>query len=80
MADLFAGAGLFTVPLARAVGPRGSVVAVERSGRACADAVRNAEGPVSYTHLQAMTKISVPCMVPIICRQRAATPASISRR
>ncbi len=44
VADLFAGAGLFTVPLAHAVGSRGSVVAVERSGRACADAVRNAEG------------------------------------
>ncbi len=44
VADLYAGAGLFTVPLAHAVGPRGSVVAVERSGRACADAVRNAEG------------------------------------
>jgi len=43
VADLYAGAGLFTVPLARAVGPRGTVVAVERSGRACADAVRNAE-------------------------------------
>ncbi len=43
VADLYSGAGLFTVPLARAVGSRGSVVAVERSGRACADAVRNAE-------------------------------------
>lgn len=43
VADLYAGAGLFTVPLARAVGPRGSVVAVERSGRACADAVGNAD-------------------------------------
>ncbi len=42
VADLYAGAGLFTVPLARAVGPGGSVVAVERSGQACADAVRNA--------------------------------------
>jgi tRNA/tmRNA/rRNA uracil-C5-methylase (TrmA/RlmC/RlmD family) len=42
VADLYAGAGLFTVPLAHAVGPRGRVVAVERSGRACADAVRNA--------------------------------------
>ncbi len=39
--DLYAGAGLFTVPLARAVGVGGSVVAVERNGRACADAVRN---------------------------------------
>jgi tRNA/tmRNA/rRNA uracil-C5-methylase (TrmA/RlmC/RlmD family) len=44
VADLFAGAGLFTVPLAHSVGPLGSVVAVERSGRACADAVSNAEG------------------------------------
>ena len=32
VADLYAGAGLFTVALARAVGPLGSVVAVERSG------------------------------------------------
>jgi tRNA/tmRNA/rRNA uracil-C5-methylase (TrmA/RlmC/RlmD family) len=40
--DLYAGAGLFTVALADAVGPTGSVVALERSGRACADASRNA--------------------------------------
>jgi len=44
VADLYAGAGLFTVALAHAVGPHGSVVAVERSGRACADAARNAAG------------------------------------
>jgi tRNA/tmRNA/rRNA uracil-C5-methylase (TrmA/RlmC/RlmD family) len=44
VADLYAGAGLFTVPLARAVGPTGSVVALERHGRACADAVHNADG------------------------------------
>src|ERR1700677_1879586 len=43
-ADLFAGAGLFTVLLADRVGPKGSVVAMERSGRACADAARNAVG------------------------------------
>jgi tRNA/tmRNA/rRNA uracil-C5-methylase (TrmA/RlmC/RlmD family) len=43
-ADLYAGAGLFTVPLARAVGDRGSVVALERSRRACADASRNTRG------------------------------------
>ncbi len=42
--DLYAGAGLFTVALARAVGQGGSVVAVERHGRACADAVRTTEG------------------------------------
>jgi tRNA/tmRNA/rRNA uracil-C5-methylase (TrmA/RlmC/RlmD family) len=40
-ADLYSGAGLFTVPLARAVGRGGSVVAVERHGRATADAARN---------------------------------------
>ncbi len=44
VADLYAGAGLFTVPLAHAVGAHGSVVAVERSSRACADAARNAAG------------------------------------
>ncbi len=43
-ADLFSGAGLFTVPLAEAVGPAGSVVAVERNPRACADAAGNARG------------------------------------
>jgi tRNA/tmRNA/rRNA uracil-C5-methylase (TrmA/RlmC/RlmD family) len=43
-ADLYSGAGLFTVPLARAVGASGSVVAVERSGRATMDAARNTEG------------------------------------
>lgn len=43
-ADLYAGAGLFTVPLARAVGAAGSVVAMERSRRACADARRNTKG------------------------------------
>ncbi len=42
--DLYAGAGLFTVALARAVGEGGSVVAVERHGRACADAIRSAHG------------------------------------
>lgn len=44
VADLYAGAGLFTVPLARAVGPNGSVTAVERNRRACADAERNSTG------------------------------------
>lgn len=43
-ADLYSGAGLFTVALADAVGATGSVVAVERSGRACADAARNTRG------------------------------------
>jgi tRNA/tmRNA/rRNA uracil-C5-methylase (TrmA/RlmC/RlmD family) len=39
--DLYAGAGLFSVPLAAAVGPDGSVLAVERDPAACADARQN---------------------------------------
>lgn len=44
VADLYSGAGLFTVPLAHAVGPNGRVTAVERSARACADLSGNAAG------------------------------------
>jgi len=39
--DLYAGAGLFSVLLARDVGRHGSVLAVERDRRACADAEHN---------------------------------------
>ena len=39
--DLYAGAGLFSVLLADDVGPGGSVLAVERERRACADAEYN---------------------------------------
>ncbi|QOQ38905.1 class I SAM-dependent RNA methyltransferase [Trueperella pecoris] len=39
--ELFSGAGLFTVPLARAVGERGSVFAIEGSERAVRDASVN---------------------------------------
>jgi tRNA/tmRNA/rRNA uracil-C5-methylase (TrmA/RlmC/RlmD family) len=42
--DLYAGAGLFSVPLAEAAGPAGSVLAVERDARACADAKHNGAG------------------------------------
>ena len=42
--DLYAGVGLFSVLLGAAVGPTGSVLAVEHDRRACADAVRNARG------------------------------------
>ena len=42
--DLYAGAGLFSVPLAEAAGPEGSVLAVERDARACADARHNGAG------------------------------------
>lgn len=40
--DLYAGSGLFTLPLAQAVGERGRVVAVEGDARAVKDARRNA--------------------------------------
>jgi tRNA/tmRNA/rRNA uracil-C5-methylase (TrmA/RlmC/RlmD family) len=39
--DLYAGAGLFSVLVAGDVGPHGSVLAVERERRACADAEHN---------------------------------------
>lgn len=41
VADLYAGAGLFTAPLADAVGPQGAVVSVEGDARAVRDARRN---------------------------------------
>lgn len=44
VADLYAGAGLFAVPLAEAVGTDGSVLAVERDRLACADARHNGAG------------------------------------
>lgn len=40
--DLYSGAGLFTVPLAEAVGEHGRVIAVEGDARAVKDARRNA--------------------------------------
>jgi tRNA/tmRNA/rRNA uracil-C5-methylase (TrmA/RlmC/RlmD family) len=44
IADLYAGAGLFAVALAHTVGPEGTVLAVERDRRACADARHNGAG------------------------------------
>jgi tRNA/tmRNA/rRNA uracil-C5-methylase (TrmA/RlmC/RlmD family) len=44
LADLYAGAGLFAVELAHKVGPEGTVLAVERDRRACADARHNGAG------------------------------------
>lgn len=43
VADLYAGAGLFAALLGDVVGETGSVVAVEASSRACADAARNTD-------------------------------------
>ena len=42
--DLFSGVGLFSVPLARRVGPRGRVTAIDSSPFACRDARDNASG------------------------------------
>jgi tRNA/tmRNA/rRNA uracil-C5-methylase (TrmA/RlmC/RlmD family) len=42
--DLYAGAGLFSVLMADDVGTKGSVLAVERDRRACADAEYNGQG------------------------------------
>ena len=41
--DLYAGVGLFAAFLGEAVGPTGSVLAVESGRRACADAARNTD-------------------------------------
>jgi tRNA/tmRNA/rRNA uracil-C5-methylase (TrmA/RlmC/RlmD family) len=58
--DLYAGAGLFTIALAHAVGPDGSVVAVERDRRACADARHNADG---LAHLMVEETEVTPALV-----------------
>jgi len=42
--DLYAGVGLYAVPLADAVGPSGSVVAIEGDATACHHARHNAAG------------------------------------
>ncbi|HEY6623009.1 MAG TPA: hypothetical protein VIX85_04195, partial [Acidimicrobiales bacterium] len=42
--DLYAGVGLFTALIGDIVGPSGSVLAIERAGRACADARHNVAG------------------------------------
>jgi tRNA/tmRNA/rRNA uracil-C5-methylase (TrmA/RlmC/RlmD family) len=44
IADLYAGAGLFAVALAHRVGSDGTVLAIERDRRACADARHNGAG------------------------------------
>ncbi len=50
--DLFSGAGLFTVPLADAVGETGAVVAVEGDPRAVRDARRNVHDRANVELLQ----------------------------
>lgn len=54
--DLYAGVGLFASLLGVAVGPEGSVLAVEASTRACADAARNtADQPWVKVRTEAVT-------------------------
>ncbi len=60
VADLYAGAGLFSVPLAEAVGPTGSVLAVERDGRACADARHNG---ATFPNLRVLEGEVTPALV-----------------
>ncbi|MFE5291326.1 class I SAM-dependent RNA methyltransferase [Isoptericola sp. NPDC056618] len=56
--DLYSGAGLFTVPLAAAVGGSGRVVAVESDARAVKDARRNAHDlPQVELHLGAVDRV-----------------------
>jgi tRNA/tmRNA/rRNA uracil-C5-methylase (TrmA/RlmC/RlmD family) len=58
--DLYAGAGLFSVPLAVAAGPGGAVLAVERDARACADARHNGAG---LSNLQVTQAEVTPALV-----------------
>jgi tRNA/tmRNA/rRNA uracil-C5-methylase (TrmA/RlmC/RlmD family) len=56
--DLYSGAGLFTVPLARAVGVSGRVVGVEGDARAVQDARRNVHDlPQVELHLGAVDRV-----------------------
>jgi tRNA/tmRNA/rRNA uracil-C5-methylase (TrmA/RlmC/RlmD family) len=63
--DLYAGAGLFASVLGAAVGPSGSVLAVEGSARACADAARN-------TADQPWVKVRTAPVDPALVRRSAA--------
>jgi tRNA/tmRNA/rRNA uracil-C5-methylase (TrmA/RlmC/RlmD family) len=53
VADLYAGVGLFSILLARAVGSDGSVLAVESDAGACADAEHNLAGAANIAVLHA---------------------------
>ncbi|MCU1593062.1 MAG: tRNA/tmRNA/rRNA uracil-C5-methylase [Frankiales bacterium] len=63
--DLYAGVGLFASLLGAAVGPTGSVVAVEASARACADAARN-------TADQPWVKVRTEAVTPQVVRRTSA--------
>jgi tRNA/tmRNA/rRNA uracil-C5-methylase (TrmA/RlmC/RlmD family) len=63
--DLYAGVGLFASLLGAAVGPEGSVLAVEGSTRACADAARN-------THDQPWVKVRTAQVDPALVSKLSA--------
>jgi tRNA/tmRNA/rRNA uracil-C5-methylase (TrmA/RlmC/RlmD family) len=63
--DLYAGAGLFSALLAEAVGPTGSVLAVEGAARAAADAARN-------THDQPWVRVRTAAVTPALVRRLRA--------
>jgi tRNA/tmRNA/rRNA uracil-C5-methylase (TrmA/RlmC/RlmD family) len=65
--DLYAGVGLFTALIGDIVGPSGSVLAIERAGRACADARHNVAG---LDHVE-IRKASVS---PALVTERAGRP------
>jgi tRNA/tmRNA/rRNA uracil-C5-methylase (TrmA/RlmC/RlmD family) len=65
--DLYAGAGLFSVPLAAAVGRDGSVLAIERDQVACADARHNGRDHPGLRVLQA-------AVTPELVRTQIGTP------
>ena len=58
--DLYAGAGLFAALLGQAVGPNGSVVAVESQKQACADATANTADQPQVTVLTGSVDRVIP--------------------
>jgi tRNA/tmRNA/rRNA uracil-C5-methylase (TrmA/RlmC/RlmD family) len=60
VADLYAGAGLFTALVGDVVGPSGSVLAVERDRWACADAARNT---ADQPHVEVFKAAVTPALV-----------------
>jgi tRNA/tmRNA/rRNA uracil-C5-methylase (TrmA/RlmC/RlmD family) len=69
--DLYAGAGLFSVPLASAVGPSGRVLAVERAAGACDDLRHNA---ARAGHARANCRVLQATVTPELIRDRLGRP------
>jgi tRNA/tmRNA/rRNA uracil-C5-methylase (TrmA/RlmC/RlmD family) len=71
--DLYAGAGLFSVPLATAVGPTGAVLAVERAAPACADLRHNAQ----QAGVAATCRVLRATVTPQLVASRIGRPAVV---